>query len=97
MCFINRDTGRYIKKASSIIEFVNLTEEERNVLSTLERLEANEQAERYYLFTEGKAEGKAEVAVKMLRMKMPIEDVVEITGLPREGVESLLKTVTTAN
>ena len=39
----------YIKKASRIIEYINLCEEERNVLSTLERLEANEQAERDYL------------------------------------------------
>jgi predicted transposase/invertase (TIGR01784 family) len=47
----------HIIKASKIIEYVNLTEEERNMSFTLERLEANEEAERYYLFTEGKAEG----------------------------------------
>jgi predicted transposase/invertase (TIGR01784 family) len=50
----------HIKKASKVIEYINLTEEERKMSSTLERLEANEQAERYYLFTEGEKKGRVE-------------------------------------
>jgi predicted transposase/invertase (TIGR01784 family) len=70
----------YIKKASKIIEYVNLSEEERNVLSTLERIEANEEAERYYHFIEGKAEGIAEAAKSMLKDGMPLETVVKYTN-----------------
>jgi hypothetical protein len=50
----------HIKKASKVIEYINLTEEERNMSSTLERLEANEQAERYYIATTNRTEGKKE-------------------------------------
>ena len=59
---------------------MNLSEEEKNVLSTLERIEANEEAERYYHFIEGKAEGIAEVAKSMLKDGMPLETVVKYTN-----------------
>jgi predicted transposase/invertase (TIGR01784 family) len=54
------DAPEYIKKASKIIEYANLSEEERFMMSALERLEANEQAERGYVYLEGLTKGKAE-------------------------------------
>jgi hypothetical protein len=38
---------------------------------------------------EGRLEGKRDAARKMLRKGYPLEDVLEITGLPREEIESL--------
>jgi predicted transposase/invertase (TIGR01784 family) len=48
----------YIKKASKIIEYINLTEGERSMISTLERLEANEHAQLVYHENKGRAEGE---------------------------------------
>ena len=81
----------HIKKASRIIEFVNLSEEERNMISTLERLEANEQAERYYLYTEGKAEGKAENEKKAYAEKLEsISNLIEM-GLTDSQISKAMK------
>lgn len=38
---------------------------------------------------EGKAEGKAEVALSMLKLNMPIEEIIKITGLSFEELERL--------
>ena len=75
----------YIKKASKIIEYVNLSEEERNVISTLERLEANEQAEREYLLIE-----KAiEIAKNFIKLKIDFKTISEGTGLSISDLEKL--------
>ena len=87
----------YIKKASKIIEYVNLSEEERNVISTLERIEANEQAEREYLIieskakgkAEGKTEGKIEIAKNAIKRKMAFEDISAITGFSIADLQEL--------
>jgi len=52
------DAPAYIKKAGQVIEYVNLREEERVMISTLERLEANEEAQRYSIFLDGIVEGE---------------------------------------
>ena len=57
---VNWCAPEYIKKASKIIEYVNLTKEEKNVISTLERLEANDHAQLVYHENKGKTEGRAE-------------------------------------
>jgi predicted transposase/invertase (TIGR01784 family) len=81
----NPEAPEYIKKASKIIEYVNLTEEERTVLSALERLEANDQAEREYLILES----KLEIAAKLIRRKMELEDISAITGLSISDLQKL--------
>ena len=49
----------YIKKASKIIDYVSMSEEERKLISAMERIEANDEAERYYIATENRAIGEA--------------------------------------
>ena len=39
---------------------------------------------------QGVAEGRLEIARNALRMKMPIDDIVRLTGLTREEIEMLL-------
>ena len=101
----NPDAPDYIKKASSIIDWLNLTEEERTVFSTLERLEANDLAERGYVYEEGKAEGIAlgktegialgkdnkavEVAKSMLEADEPLEKIAKYTGLSYKAIKTL--------
>jgi len=40
--------------------------------------------------TEGRVESKLEIAQKLLKKKMPIEDILEITGLSRDDIETKL-------
>jgi len=52
------DAPAYIKKAGQIINCINLSEEERNMLSALEKYEADQIAEREYIYLEGRSEGE---------------------------------------
>ena len=84
----NPKAPEYIKKASQIIEYVNLTEEERNVLSAIERIEANEQAEKDYLVT-----AKAiEIAKSMLDDEFKPEIVAKHTKLSLDYVTTIYNT-----
>ena len=38
---------------------------------------------------QGKKENKIEIAKKLLSMKMPLEQIAEITGLKKEEIEKL--------
>ena len=40
-------------------------------------------------FREGRKEGKKEIAKKLIEFKMPIEQIVEITGLNEEEIKSI--------
>ena len=79
----------YIKKASEIISYINLSEEERRVISALERLAANDQSEKETAIRMAKAEGKAEIAKAMLQEGLPPETVVKYTGLSLDYVKTL--------
>jgi predicted transposase/invertase (TIGR01784 family) len=91
----------YIKKASQIIEYVNLSEEERNVMTAMERLEANDQAEREYLVMEsmakgmekGMEKGKIEIAKSMLEDGFQPEIVAKHTKLFLDDVMTIYKSV----
>ena len=73
------------------------------MISTLERLEANEQADRYYLFTEGKAEGRAEgkaegkkdamfkIAKRMMRNNRLLQHIIEDTGYTEAELNEIKK------
>ena len=87
----------YIKKASKIIEYVNMSEEERKVISAMERMEANDEAERYYIATENRAKGMAEgemvkavsVARNLLSINLSAEQIAAATGLAAEEIEKM--------
>ena len=88
---VSESAPAYIKKASEIIEYINLTEEERTMITTLERLEANEQAERYYHFIEGKAEGIAESEKKAYGEKIEaVKNFIKM-GLSDSQISTAMK------
>ena len=67
------------------------------MFSTLERLEANAQAEREYVFTEGvetglaqgRADEKFEIAKNLLKLGLPLGDIATVTGLPLPQIQAL--------
>jgi predicted transposase/invertase (TIGR01784 family) len=79
----------YIKKASEIIEFSNLGEEERNVAEAFEKAQAIIDSELVSSFIEGKTEGKIETAMFMLKDGENPEKVAKYTGLPLEQIYQL--------
>jgi len=79
----------YIKKASEIIEYTNLGEEERNVAEAFEKAQAIIDSELVSSFIEGKTEGKIETAIFMLKDGDKPEKVARCTGLPLEQIYQL--------
>jgi len=96
----------YIKKASKVIDYVNMSEEERKVISAMERMEANDEAERYYIATEnraiGRAEGEAigeargeaiknEMIKNLLSLGIPISQIAQASKLSEKDIQEALQ------
>ena len=83
----------YIHKASKIIDFINLTEEERTVAKSLERAQADYDLEMHSSYMDGITEGDTERQCKtakiMLGKGLKPELVAECTELPLESIMSM--------
>ena len=83
----------YIKKASQVIEYTNLAEEERMVIAALERAEADRVAEIHQGFLDGQLEGqkaeKLRTARNMLNNGESVEKIQLYTGLSADFIKSL--------
>jgi predicted transposase/invertase (TIGR01784 family) len=86
---VKPEAPEYIKKASDIIEYVNLSEEERNMADALEKARDTMQDELDYSFFEGKDEGKLETALSMLQEGDSPEKVAKCTKFPLERILQL--------
>ena len=81
---ISKDAPNYIKKANEVIDFVNLGEEERAVAEALEKAGATLQDELDYSYFAGKAEGKTEGmldVIKMLKQGKSIDEIAIDSGI----------------
>ena len=99
---VSAGAPEYIKKASSIIEFLNLTEEERNVVQILDKAQAIMDSELVSSYFEGLEEGEArgeargEANAKIMNAKsmikdgVPLEKVAIYSGLPLDFIKTLL-------
>jgi hypothetical protein len=83
------DAPEYIKKASQIIDYVNLGREEKELVEVLEKAQAIYEAEMVSSFIEGKEEKAVEVAKAMLKKGLSLEIIVECTGLPLNVIKIL--------
>ena len=96
----------YIKKASKIIDYVSMSEEERKMISAMERIEANDEAERYYIATEnraiceaigearGIAKGEAknnEMIKNLLSLGVPISQIAQASKLSEKDIQDALQ------
>ena len=94
---IDTSAPEYIKKASNIIEFINLAEEEKIVVDLLEKAEADRVAEIHQGFLDGRQEGfldgesnrSIKVAKIMLTDGEPIERIMRYTELSELEIKSL--------
>jgi predicted transposase/invertase (TIGR01784 family) len=95
------DAPDYIKKASRIIEVVNLDKEEREVVDIMEKALAVSESIKYTAYLDGleegeakgeargKREGKREVARNLKSKGIPLALVAETTGLSIREIERL--------
>jgi hypothetical protein len=79
----------YIRKASQVIEYTNLAEEEKVVIAALEKAEADRVAEIHQGFLDGRQTERMEFAKIMIKNGEPIEKITMYTNLSSEYVKSL--------
>jgi len=89
---IKSDAPDYIKKASEVIDFTNLGEEERKVAEALEKAQATIQDELAYSFYEGRAEGVAEGEARLLNERRETAKSMFGMGLTSEQIAKALRT-----
>ena len=86
--------NEYIKKAKEKLDEINQSEEERRLAEIRERTIRDEMAIRDSGYIDGKNEGIAEeklqIAKIMLKKKMLLEDIIEITRLSKAEIENLI-------
>jgi predicted transposase/invertase (TIGR01784 family) len=92
---ISTNAPDYIKKASEVVDFANLGEEERQVAEAIEKASATLQDELDYSYYEGMEKGIlkgiAQVAINFLNLGMSPEQIVAGTGLSLSEIENLRK------
>ena len=98
--------NEYIKKAKEKLDEINQSEEERRLVEIRERTIRDEMAIRDSGYIDGMKEGekkgkiegknegiaeeKLQIAKIMLKKKMLLEDIIEITRLSKSEIESLI-------
>jgi hypothetical protein len=83
------DAPEYIKKASHIIEYENLSEEERNMSAVLEKARADHDAWFSSAYNDGIEKGTLNVAINMLKDGCDYESIARYTGLSIEFIKAL--------
>ena len=85
----NPDAPCYIKKASEIIDWMNLTQEEREMALALEKAQAIRDEEIFTALEETREETREEIAKNMLEEGLPPGVVAKCTGLPLDIVKAM--------
>jgi predicted transposase/invertase (TIGR01784 family) len=80
------DCPEYIKKAATVIKFENLAQEEKDMINTFERAQANYESELYTAIREGMREGKREVVINMMQAGVDHETIERFTGIPQHEI-----------
>ena len=82
-----------IEKAKKELEKLAMNPEDRELYELRLKAIRDEMNIRYSGYVDGKIEGKnernIEIAKKMLKKCMKIEDIIELTGLSQEEIEKL--------
>jgi predicted transposase/invertase (TIGR01784 family) len=78
-----------IKKAVVKLRALSADEQARDLYERREKSRRDEESQLRWARIEGRQEGIFDVARNALRMKMSVEDVMELTGLSRKEIEAL--------
>ena len=78
-----------IRKAKEELEKIKQNEKDLRLAELRMKYILDQNWARNSGFREGRKEGKKEIAKKLIEFKMPIEQIVEITGLNEEEIKSI--------
>ena len=83
------DLNEEVKKAYELWQSLNENEEERDAAERRYLDLASLEYAKKYEYNLGKEEEKKEIAKKLLKKKIPLEIIIETTGLTKEEIEKL--------
>ncbi len=83
--------NKQIKKANDEYEYLTGETEERRLAFLRDKAIRDEKSMREAGKEEGERKKQIEIAQKLLKIKMPIEQIIEVTGLTKEKIEELNK------
>jgi predicted transposase/invertase (TIGR01784 family) len=86
------DAPAYIRKALEVVEFRNLSSEERTMISARELAEEDRKGQIAYAYKEGREQGLVATATAALEKGLRPELVHEITGLDLDIIKRLAMT-----
>ena len=81
--------NKEIKKAMNTLDFLSKDPKERERHNSIVMAEYNRLVSEQNFFEDGVKKGKIGIAKKLLKLKMPIEQIQEITQLTKEEIEKL--------
>ena len=93
--------NKEIKRAMNTLDFISEDPKERERHNSIIMAEYNRLTSEHNFFEAGKEERKErterkngikQTAKKLIKMKIPVEQVIEATGLTREEIENIRKT-----
>jgi hypothetical protein len=86
---VDASAPEYIRRAAELLAVSNLSKEEREIMSLIDRAVADYEADLADAESEGHRRGMLEVARNLLAKNSSFEFVQEVTGLDRKTVEDL--------
>ena len=85
--------NKTLERARYEMNYLTGDEEVRRLAELREKWEMDWNSDMYWAKEDGKEEGreekKKEIARKLIKMKLPIEQIMEATGLTKEQIERL--------
>ena len=84
--------NKEIKKAMNTLDFISADPKERERHNSILMAERNRLTSEHNFFEAGKEEEKKEIAKRLLKIGMSIEEIIETTGLTQEEIEKLKQT-----
>ena len=81
--------NKEIKRAINTLDFLSKDPKERERHNSIVMAEYNRLTSQHNFYKAGKEEGIKEIAKELLKIKMPIEQIIQITKLTREEIEKI--------
>ena len=98
MCIFTQNEGgimlakkenKEIERAINTLDFISEDPKERERHNSIVMAEYNRLTSQHNFYKAGKEEGIKEIAKELLKIKMPIEQIIQITKLTREEIEKI--------
>jgi len=81
--------NKEIERAINTLDFISEDPKERERHNSIVMAEYNRLTSQHNFYKAGKEEGIKEIAKELLKIKMPIEQIIQITKLTREEIEKI--------